>query len=60
MKSKEYSDACLIWRAMIIKGEELFGSPEAFELAESYMSLGECLFEQTLETGDLIGADEKK
>jgi hypothetical protein len=60
MKQKEYSDACLIWRSMIIKGEELFGSPEAPELAECYMTLGECLFEKVLENGDLLGADEKK
>ncbi len=58
MKSEDYQDACLIWRAMIIKGEELFGSELAIELAESFMSLGECLFQKTLLTGDLIGADE--
>ena len=44
MKSEDYKDACLIWRAMVIKGEEIFGSPEATELAECYMSIGECLF----------------
>ena len=60
MKSEEYQDACLVWRAMIIKGEQIFGSAESFELAESYMSLGECLFYMTLENGDLIGADEKR
>lgn len=58
MKQEDYQNACLIWRAMIIKGESLFGSPESSSLAESYMSLGECLFQKTLESGDLIGADE--
>ena len=43
MKEEDYQSACLVWRAMIIKGEELYGSEEASELAESYMLLGECL-----------------
>lgn len=54
---KEYIDASLIYKALIIKGEEIYQSERAFELAEFHIKLGECLLNDCLVNGELVGKE---
>lgn len=58
MKTKEYYDASLIYKAILIHGEE--NNQPQIELVDTYMRLGECLLNDALSNGDLVGKDEER
>ncbi len=55
MAQEDFYNASLLWRAIIIKGSEIYGSDKAYELAQYYFSLGESLYEDGIRNDNLVG-----